>query len=93
MKTIGVRELRQRASEYLREVEQGHTLEVTARGRPVARLVPVPARSAGRRRRLIESGRLSAGRGDLLDLGGPLRPARGVSVPSRLLAAAREDER
>ena len=44
MKSIGVRELRQRASEYLREVEQGRTLEVTARGRPVARLVPVAAR-------------------------------------------------
>jgi len=47
MKSIGVRELRQRASEYLREVEQGRTLEVTARGRPVARLVPV--RAAARR--------------------------------------------
>lgn len=37
MKTVGVRELRQRASELLRLVEGGETIEVTDRGRPVAR--------------------------------------------------------
>jgi prevent-host-death family protein len=91
MKSIGVRELRQRASEYLREVEQGRTLEVTARGRPVARLVPV--RAAGRRRLLIDRGRLTPGKGDLLDLGEPLRPARGIDTPGRRLAVARDRER
>lgn len=42
MRSVGVRELRQRASEYLRLVEAGETFEVTDRGRPVARLTPVP---------------------------------------------------
>jgi prevent-host-death family protein len=41
MDRIGVRELRQHASRYLARVIQGETLEVTDRGRPVARLVPV----------------------------------------------------
>lgn len=41
METIGVRELRQHASRYLERVRRGETLEVTDRGRPVARLVPV----------------------------------------------------
>jgi prevent-host-death family protein len=41
METIGVRELRQHASRYLERVRHGETLEVTDRGRPVARLVPV----------------------------------------------------
>jgi prevent-host-death family protein len=41
MDTIGVRELRQYASRYLARVAHGETLEVTDRGRPVARLVPV----------------------------------------------------
>ena len=41
MEAIGVRELRQHASRYLERVRQGETLEVTDRGRPVARLVPV----------------------------------------------------
>jgi prevent-host-death family protein len=39
--TIGVRELRQNASEILREVEAGTVTTVTVSGRPVARLVPV----------------------------------------------------
>jgi prevent-host-death family protein len=42
MLSIGVRELRQHASRYLAQVRAGDTIEVTDRGRPVARLVPVP---------------------------------------------------
>ena len=43
MLRIGVRELRQHASRYLAQVKAGDTIEVTERGRAVARLVPVPA--------------------------------------------------
>ena len=39
---VGVRELRQLASRYLARVRLGETLEVTDRGQPIARLVPVP---------------------------------------------------
>jgi prevent-host-death family protein len=42
METIGIRELRTRATAILRQVrEQGTAYEVTYRGRVVARLVPV----------------------------------------------------
>ena len=41
MKAIGVRELRQHASKYLEEVAAGDSIEITDRGRPVARLVPI----------------------------------------------------
>jgi prevent-host-death family protein len=37
-----IRELRQRASELLRRVEAGETIEITDRGRPVAVLAPLP---------------------------------------------------
>ncbi len=40
MERIGVRELRQNASRYLDRVAAGETIEVTQRGRLVARLVP-----------------------------------------------------
>jgi len=40
MESIGVRELRQHASRYLARVKAGETLQITDRGRPVARLVP-----------------------------------------------------
>ena len=91
MKAIGVRELRQRATACLRQVEAGRTLEVTTRGRPVALLVPL--RHAGCRQRLVARGRLVPGAGDLLDLGRPLPPARGVPLPSDLLRRARAAER
>ncbi len=38
---IGVRELRQNASEILREVEAGEPATVTVAGRPVAQIVPL----------------------------------------------------
>jgi prevent-host-death family protein len=41
MRSIGVRELRQHASRYLAEVAAGEPIEITDRGRPVARLVPI----------------------------------------------------
>ena len=43
MSTVGVRDLRQNASEILREVEAGKTATVTVAGRPVAQIVPIRA--------------------------------------------------
>ena len=40
MESVGVRELKNRLTHYLRAVQQGRTILVTSRGRPVARLVP-----------------------------------------------------
>jgi prevent-host-death family protein len=41
MNRVGVRELRQNLSVYLRRVRRGETLEVTERGKPVAVLQPI----------------------------------------------------
>jgi len=38
---VGIRELRDGLSKHLAAVRAGHTLTVTDRGRPVARIVPV----------------------------------------------------
>jgi len=48
MESVSVRELKNRLGYYLRNVRQGSSLVVTARGRPVARLIPIspPARTA-----------------------------------------------
>jgi prevent-host-death family protein len=40
MDSVGVRQLRQNLSFYLREVKEGDSFRVTERGREVARLVP-----------------------------------------------------
>lgn len=54
---MGVRELRQHLSVYLRRVVAGETLKVTDRGQPVALLTPLPERSRARDR-LIAEGKL-----------------------------------
>jgi len=41
MDRVGVRELRQNLSVYLRRVRRGESLEVTERGQPVAHLNPI----------------------------------------------------
>jgi prevent-host-death family protein len=46
--TVGLRELRQQASELVRRVEAGEVITITVSGRPTAQLVPA-ARDAWRR--------------------------------------------
>lgn len=40
MRTVGLRELRQEASDLVRQVEDGEEIEITVSGRPAARMVP-----------------------------------------------------
>lgn len=42
MERIGIRDLKQRASAVIRRVAAGEEIEVTDRGKPVARIVPLP---------------------------------------------------
>ncbi len=91
MASIGVRELRQRASELLRRVEQGETIEVTDRGRPVALLSPPPEGSP--LDRLRASGAIDPATGDLDDLPEPLVLAPGIEYPSEVLNRLRRNER
>ena len=88
---IGVRELRQNLSVYLKRVKRGATLEVKERGHRVAVLAPAGAGSSVLER-LIAAGRATAARGDMLDLGRPLgsRPSRRAS---QALARLRRDAR
>jgi prevent-host-death family protein len=43
--SVNVRELRQHLADYLGRVKDGETLVVVAHGQPVARLVPVEAKT------------------------------------------------
>jgi prevent-host-death family protein len=58
MNTVGVGELRQNLSRYLRRVARGERLIVTDRNRPVAELGPPPAVGAELDRLILE-GRVS----------------------------------
>jgi prevent-host-death family protein len=70
---VGVRELRQNLSRYLRRVASGERIEVTERGRPVAILAPLPEASTATGR-LVASGRARPPAGDLLDIPAPTGP-------------------
>ncbi len=91
MSSVGVRELRQRASELLRRVASGETIEITDRGRPVALLAPLP--DGGPLDRLRASGDVEQATGDLGDLAEPLALPAGVVSPSAVLARLRQGER
>ena len=45
MADVGIRELKQRLSEYLDRAERGELVRVTDRGRPKAMLGPLPGRA------------------------------------------------
>ncbi len=45
MHDVSVRELRNRTADVLRRVEAGETVRITVDRRPVAELVPLPARA------------------------------------------------
>jgi prevent-host-death family protein len=91
MASTGIRELRQRASELLRRVEAGETIEITDRGRPVAVLAPLP--DQGPIDRLRATGDLVPAGSDLKDLPEPLPLAAGREPPSSVLDRLRRDER
>src|SRR5260370_30727642 len=91
MATVGVRELRQRASELLRRVEAGETIKVTDRGRPVAVLAPLP--QAGALERLPAAGEGISATGRLRHLPLPLAGPCGEETPSAIPAPRPPNER
>jgi prevent-host-death family protein len=86
---VGVRELRQNLSVYLRRVKAGESVEVKERGQRVAVLAPVGAKASALGR-LIAAGRATAAAQDLLALGPPLG-RRASRRASRALGRLRDE--
>ncbi len=85
--SVGIAELRQNLSVYLRRVGQGERLIVTDRNRPVAELGPAP--SGADLDRLIAAGRVSRPR--RAELPGSLELSGDASELSRALDEIRGD--
>lgn len=90
MRSIGIRELRQQASRHVRAVQAGEVIQVTDRGKPVAMIVPLPERDV--LDELEAAGRVTRAQGDVLQVK-PVRPKKGLPLPSAILARIRADER
>lgn len=93
MRSIGIRELRQNASKYLRLVKEGETIEITERGEPIATLAPV-ARTESAFDRLVAEGKVIPPRqpGRIADIE-PIPLKRGERPPSEELIEERESDR
>jgi prevent-host-death family protein len=83
MADVGVRELKQRLSEYLDRAERGELLRVTDRGRPKALLGPLPGRA--RVDQGTAEGWIRAGSGE------PLRRVRRAKSSGRVVDVLAED--
>ena len=89
---VGVRELRQNLSRWLRRVENGESFEVTERGKPIAQLTPLRD-GEGIVARLAREGRIArVGTGNLADLPPPLPAPAGERPLSEILDELREDK-
>jgi prevent-host-death family protein len=83
MADVGVRELKQRLSEYLDRAERGELLRVTDRGRPKALLGPLPGQA--RVEEGVAEGWIAAGSGQ------GLTPVARTKSQGRVLDALSED--
>lgn len=93
METIGVRELRQNASRYLRLVKAGERVAVTERGELIAYLVPAHEKPVSIIDRLIAAGQYRPAVGSLADVLDPIELPPGSKTASEVLQAMRDEER
>jgi prevent-host-death family protein len=87
----GIRELRNNLSRYIRRVEAGERVRVTANGRVVAEIVPPSSRKPyqGRFEELVEAGLISLP----LESGDPLEDWPDIRLPPGTAAALIDEDR
>ncbi len=88
----GIRELKDNLSRYIRRIEAGERIAVTAHGRIVAELVP-PSRSKGARRTQYETLVATGVIRPALDPGDPLEGWPDLRLPAGTAAALIEADR
>ncbi|HEX5497309.1 MAG TPA: type II toxin-antitoxin system prevent-host-death family antitoxin [Mycobacteriales bacterium] len=90
--TIGIRELRQHASRYVRMAKDGQRVAVTERGHLVAYLVPSTDK-ATLVERMIVAGEYEPAVGSILDLLPPPVAPAGTRPLSEVVREMRDEER
>ena len=86
---VGVRELKSRLSEYLRQVKAGRTIVITEHGKTVGRIVPVSSSLDERLEAMVKAG-LAYWSGTKLKPKKPVAKTRGPRTVSDLLIEDRE---
>ncbi len=86
---VGVRELKTRLSHYLRQVKDGASLLITERGKPVGRILPMPASMEERVQGLVDA-KLLSWSGHKVASRVPKAQLRGEQTVAELLLEDRE---
>jgi prevent-host-death family protein len=87
--TVNVRELKSRLSHYLRLTKAGNSVEITDRGTPIGRIVPIVAPMEDRIEAMAQSGLLLWNRRKLKRMA-PVAHVRGKRTVAELLVEDRE---
>lgn len=90
MERVGVREVRQNLSVFLRRVRQGETFTVTDHGTPVALLTPLPPTLQDPLADLVAVGRVLPGGGRGGVLPSPVKAPAGRPTATEALLAERD---
>jgi prevent-host-death family protein len=90
MAEVGIRALKQNASQVVARAAAGDVITVTDRGRPVARIVPI---RTSRIQELLDAGIGTPRTSSLADLPSPRATRRGEPTPSDVLRELRDGER
>lgn len=90
MTTVGIRALKQNASEVVRQAAQGDVITITDRGTPVARIVPL---RASRLEELRNAGLVRRSTTAAADLPVPTVELTDAPSLSETLRSMRDDER
>jgi prevent-host-death family protein len=90
MREVGIRALKQNASEVIAEVLHGETIVVTDRGRPVAQISPLPNSQLALH---IANGMITKAKNPKAKLPKPTRLSRNSRTLSDSLKASRAAER
>jgi prevent-host-death family protein len=92
VESVPVRQLNQDTAGVLARVERGESLEITSRGRPIARLVPATPRGLDELDDLIAAGRVVPAtlNAPFVVPDGPVRPGPDAG---ELLSSLRDEER
>ena len=87
--TVNIRELKGRLSHYLRLVKTGETVEITERGAPIGRIIPMALPVQERIKAMARSGLLLWNKRNLKPMA-PVARARGKRTVAGLLIEDRE---
>jgi prevent-host-death family protein len=90
MREVGIRALKQNASEVIADVVQGETIVVTDRGRQVAQISPLPNSQLATH---IATGMITKAKNPRAKLPKPARPNKNLRALSDSLKESRASER